>query len=137
MESPVWTPMGSTFSMLVMMTTVSAWSRITSSSNSFQPSTDSSTKAVWTGERARPRARTSLSSPSSLAMPPPVPPRVKEGRTTTGKPTSQAKWRPSSTQATIFPRGTSRPIFIMAFWKASRSSPFRMASALAPMSSTP
>ncbi len=74
MESPVWTPMGSRFSMLVMTTTVSAWSRITSSSNSFQPRTDSSTRAVWTGERRRPRPRTSLSSASSLAMPPPCPP---------------------------------------------------------------
>ena len=40
MESPVWTPMGSTFSMEQMMTTLSARSRITSSSYSFQPSSD-------------------------------------------------------------------------------------------------
>jgi len=38
MESPVCTPMGSTFSMEQMMTTLSARSRMTSSSNSFQPS---------------------------------------------------------------------------------------------------
>src|SRR5207247_1810080 len=36
MESPVWTPIGSTFSMEQMMTTLSARSRMTSSSNSFQ-----------------------------------------------------------------------------------------------------
>ena len=41
-ESPVWTPMGSKFSMEQMMTTLSARSRITSSSNSFQPMTDCS-----------------------------------------------------------------------------------------------
>ena len=40
MESPVWTPMGSTFSMEQMMTTLSARSRMTSSSYSFQPSSD-------------------------------------------------------------------------------------------------
>ena len=42
MESPVCTPMGSKFSMGQMMTTLSLASRITSSSNSFQPNTDSS-----------------------------------------------------------------------------------------------
>src|SRR6266508_3738987 len=47
MESPVWTPMGSTFSMEQMMTTLSLRSRITSSSNSFQPITDSSTSTCW------------------------------------------------------------------------------------------
>ncbi len=41
-ESPVCTPIGSRFSMLQTMTTLSALSRITSSSYSFQPSTDSS-----------------------------------------------------------------------------------------------
>lgn len=40
MESPVWTPMGSIFSMEQMMTTLSARSRMTSSSYSFQPSSD-------------------------------------------------------------------------------------------------
>ena len=37
MESPVCTPMGSKFSMEQMMTQLSAWSRMTSSSNSFHP----------------------------------------------------------------------------------------------------
>ena len=41
-ESPVWTPMGSRFSMLQTITTLSARSRITSNSNSFQPSRDCS-----------------------------------------------------------------------------------------------
>ena len=41
-ESPVCTPMASMFSMEQMMTTLSMQSRITSSSNSFQPRTDSS-----------------------------------------------------------------------------------------------
>src|SRR5439155_208303 len=48
-ESPVCTPIGSTFSMLQMITTLSALSRITSSSNSFQPSTDSSISTSWVG----------------------------------------------------------------------------------------
>src|SRR6476659_7252708 len=39
-ESPVWTPMASMFSMEQMMTTLSFLSRITSISYSFQPMTD-------------------------------------------------------------------------------------------------
>ena len=41
-ESPVWTPIGSTFSMLQTITTLSLLSRITSNSYSFQPIIDSS-----------------------------------------------------------------------------------------------
>jgi hypothetical protein len=43
-ESPVCTPIASMFSIEQMMTTLSAVSRMTSSSYSFQPSTDSSTR---------------------------------------------------------------------------------------------
>jgi hypothetical protein len=49
-ESPVWTPIGSRFSMEQMMTTLSARSRMTSSSNSFHPMTDCSTRTVRLGE---------------------------------------------------------------------------------------
>ncbi len=54
MESPVWTPMGSKFSMEQMMTTLSAVSRMTSSSYSFQPMTDSSTRISSVGEASMP-----------------------------------------------------------------------------------
>ena len=56
MLSPVWTPIGSTFSMLQMMTTLSARSRITSISNSFQPITDCSISTSVTGLASRPPA---------------------------------------------------------------------------------
>ena len=62
MESPVCTPMGSKFSMEQMMMTLSARSRITSSSYSFQPSTLSSIRHSCTGEISSPRARISISS---------------------------------------------------------------------------
>ena len=62
MESPVCTPMGSKFSMEQMTTTLSARSRITSSSNSFQPSTDSSMSTSCTGERSSPRPAISSNS---------------------------------------------------------------------------
>ena len=46
--------MGSTFSMEQMMMQLSARSRTTSISYSFQPSTDSSTSTSVTGEASRP-----------------------------------------------------------------------------------
>ena len=61
-ESPVWTPIGSKFSIEQMMTMLSARSRMTSSSNSFQPITDSSTSTVPTGESCRPQRMASSSS---------------------------------------------------------------------------
>ncbi len=54
MESPVCTPMGSKFSMEQTMTTLSAPSRITSSSNSFQPITERSISTSPMGERSMP-----------------------------------------------------------------------------------
>ena len=54
MESPVCTPMASMFSMEQITTQLSWWSRMTSSSYSFQPSTDSSTSTSCTGESCRP-----------------------------------------------------------------------------------
>ena len=62
MLSPVCTPIGSMFSIEQMTTKLSAPSRITSSSNSFQPITDSSTRTSWTGLRLRPREQISLNS---------------------------------------------------------------------------
>ena len=64
MESPVCTPMGSRFSMEQITTQLSLRSRITSISNSFQPSSDSSISTSETGERSRPRA--TISSNSAL-----------------------------------------------------------------------
>ncbi len=62
MESPVWTPMGSKFSMEQMMTQLSARSRMTSISYSFQPRSDSSISTSLTGERSRPRLTISSNS---------------------------------------------------------------------------
>ena len=64
MESPVCTPMGSKFSIGHTITTLSLWSRITSSSNSFQPSTDSSTRTSCTGDICRPHCAISTKSSS-------------------------------------------------------------------------
>ncbi len=53
-ESPVCTPIGSRFSMEQMITTLSAVSRMTSSSYSFQPRIDSSRSTSVVGLAARP-----------------------------------------------------------------------------------
>ena len=75
-ESPVCTPIGSTFSIEQMITQLSARSRMTSSSNSFQPAIDSSTRISPIGLAAMPaRARRSSSS-GVEAMPVPRPPRM-------------------------------------------------------------
>ena len=55
MESPVCTPIGSRFSIEQTMMQLSALSRTTSISYSFQPSSDSSIKSSLVGEASRPR----------------------------------------------------------------------------------
>jgi len=62
---------------------------------------------------------------------------VKLGRITAGRPISVSTSRASARLFTIRPRQVSRPIFCMVALKISRSSPRRMASALAPIISTP
>ena len=86
MESPVCTPIGSKFSMEQTMMQLSAVSRTTSISYSFQPSSDSSMRSSCVGESSRPRSQISTKLSMSWAMPPPEPPSVKDGRITVGKP---------------------------------------------------
>ena len=62
MLSPVCTPIGSMFSMEQTTTKLSAPSRITSSSNSFHPMTDSSMRISCTGLSSMPRVTTSRNS---------------------------------------------------------------------------
>ena len=70
-ESPVWMPMGSKFSIVQITTKLSAQSRMTSSSYSFQPITDSSMSTSCMGERSRPRGP-GPRTPSMLDDPAPV-----------------------------------------------------------------
>ena len=65
-------------------TPLSSPSRITSSSNSFQPAIDSSTRISETGETSRARVARAVSSSRVAAKPLPPPPIVNEGRTITG-----------------------------------------------------
>ena len=72
-ESPVCTPIGSRFSIEQTMTTLSARSRMTSSSNSSHPRTDSSTSTCPIGDSQRPRSTWCASVARSSAKPPPWP----------------------------------------------------------------
>ena len=76
MESPVWTPIGSRFSMVQTTTQLSARSRITSSSYSFQPAMDCSMRISLIGLAARPAAAIWRPCSGVWAMPVPVPPRM-------------------------------------------------------------
>ena len=75
-ESPVCTPIGSRFSMLQTVMHVSAPSRITSYSISFQPQSERSMSTWWIGDAERPRTATRSRSAFVVTKPPPVPPSV-------------------------------------------------------------
>ena len=83
-ESPVWTPMGSKFSIEQTITQLSARSRITSSSYSFQPAIDRSIRISLIGLAWRPMAPARSRPARSYAIPVPPPPNMYEGRTITG-----------------------------------------------------
>jgi hypothetical protein len=61
-ESPVWMPIGSKFSIEQMMMQLSRLSRTTSISNSFHPSTDSSISTSLVGEASMPPSTMSMNS---------------------------------------------------------------------------
>ena len=84
MESPVWMPTGSTFSMEQTAITLPMPSRMVSNSISFQPAMLRSTRIWEMGERSSPVRAMEASVSRSGAMPPPLPPSVKAGRTITG-----------------------------------------------------
>ncbi len=135
----MWTPIGSTFSIEQMITTLSFRSRITSSSNSPQPSTDSSTRTWLIGLAASPSLTTWRSSVSVSPTPPPWPPRVNAGRTIAG-----SVILPSAIAASTSPRlptvidhGIRRPASVIVWRNSSRSSARLIAVWSAPISSTP
>ena len=136
-ESPVCTPIGSRFSMVQTITTLSAQSRITSSSNSFQPSRLRSMSTCEVGDSSRPR-RTMVSYSSRLyATPPPDPPSVNDGRMIAGYPVDSSSACASSQLCANPPLATDKPMRAMAAANSCRSSATRIARAFAPISCTP
>ena len=131
----MWTPIGSKFSMLQIMTQLSALSRMTSSSYSFHPTMDVSIRISRIGLASRPAFASFKNSSMVLAIPVPRPPKMYAGRIMTGNPISSNTAVASSMLCAMPLRGTSRPISIMACLNLSRSSAVAIASAFAPMSS--
>ena len=80
------------------------------------------------GDAAMPRETTASSSASVRATPPPVPPRVKAGRTIAGNPTRSIAARASPTLCTIALTGTLSPASVIVSRKRSRSSARSIAS---------
>ena len=120
------------------ITALPALSRITSISNSFHPMSDSSISTSWLSEASRPRVTIAWNSSASCAMPPPVPPSVKPGRMMRGhEPISAAMDCASSSECALPDFGMSRPSSDIAALKRFRSSARAIASAFAPIISTP
>ena len=136
-ESPVWIPIGSRFSMVVMMITLSFLSRKSSSSNSFQPISALSMSTSWMGEASRPRWSRSSNFSLSYTSEAPVPPRVNEGRMHSGKPNSWAISLPLRYERAILHGAVPTPILAINWRNCSRSSVMLIASMSTPMSSTP
>ncbi len=70
-------------------------------------------------------------------MPPPVPPSVKLGRITAGKPSVACTASASASECAMPERAEPRPIAVIASLNFSRSSAFSIAAGLAPISLTP
>ena len=136
MESPVCTPIGSKFSIEQIMMQLSFLSRTTSISYSFQPNNDSSSNTSLVGERSNPCSIISLNSSRLYAIPPPLPPMVKDGRITVGKPKLGCCCIASSKLCAMAERADFNPISSIALRNNSRSSAISMASFFAPIIST-
>jgi len=89
------------------------------------------------GDWARAQATLASNSVSSLAIPPPEPPIVKEGRKIAGNPVLLTIAHASSTECALPAFGQVRPIFSIAALKSERSSALAIDSGRAPSISTP
>ena len=85
-ESPVWIPIGSIFSIVQIITILLFLSLSNSNSYSFHPIKALSIRTSCIGDDSRPLVNKSLNFSSSKTIDAPVPPKVKEGLITSGKP---------------------------------------------------
>ena len=134
-ESPVWIPIGSTFSIEHIIIQLSFLSLTTSISNSFHPSRHSSTKTWLTGDSCSPFFNILKNSFLFFAIPPPSPPRVKAGLIIAGRPICFRAFEAWLKLFTIFDLGRSKPISSIFFLNFFLSSAFEIALEFAPISS--
>ena len=97
-------------SMPQITTQLPATSRMTSSSYSFHPAIDFSTRISPMGDASMPSAARRRKSMSLSEMPVPAPPRMKLGRMMMGQPMSWAMSSASSTECAKPDWGTARPM---------------------------
>ena len=136
-ESPVWTPIGSMFSIEQTIIALSFLSRMTSISNSLHPMRDSSMRISCAGLISRARSARRPNSSLLFAIEPPIPPSVNEGLIIRGKGISSAIFQASSRLWAIPLLALSYPRDVMMSLKIPLSSAFSIASAEAPMTFTP
>mmetsp|Transcript_44485 Transcript_44485/g.143027 ORF Transcript_44485/g.143027 Transcript_44485/m.143027 type:complete len:231 (-) Transcript_44485:1071-1763(-) len=134
-ESPVWMPSGSKFSMLQTVMQLSLQSRTTSYSISFHPFIDRSTSTC--GELMSACVASARALSSSCAKPEPSPPSAKAARMMTGKPIFAAIATASSTVDAGYPSAMRSLISVSLALKISRSSVAMIASTGVPSTRTP
>ena len=110
-------------------------SLITSISNSFQPSKHSSIKTWFAGDSFKPFLTILKKSFLFFAIPPPSPPRVKEGLAIAGKPICFKAFSAYLIFFTIFDLGKVNPISSIFCLNFFLSSAFEIALDFAPISS--
>ncbi len=135
-ESPVWMPIGSIFSIVQIITTLSFLSRNNSNSYSFHPINALSINTSWIGEASSPLVSNSSKSSLLKTIEAPLPPKVKEGLITKGKPNSWAISFPFKNELAVFAGATGISIFFNNCLNFSLSSVMLMASISTPMIST-
>ena len=136
-ESPVWIPIGSMFSIEQMMMMLSFLSRSNSSSYSFHPSRALSIITSWIGLISSPRLRAVSNSSSVCTKVAPAPPRVNEARTQSGKPNSWAVSFPRKKLFAIRDGAIGTSISSINLRNSSLSSVMLIASISTPIILTP
>ena len=133
MESPVWIPIASKFSIEQIIITFPILSLSNSNSYSFHPKTLCSTRTSCTGDLFNPWLRALSKSFSSSTNPPPDPPKVNEGLITNGKPISCAISLPLKYDLAISPLHTFTFSSFIFNLKSSLSSVVLIASTFTPI----
>ena len=137
MELPVCTPIGSRFSIEQMMMQLSRLSRTTSISNSFQPSTDSSIRTSSVMEASMPRSTISMNSALVVGDASAGTAHGERRADDRGQPDVVERAQRIGKGLGLIEHGVSSPIWSSLCENGSRSSALSMASAVAPIISTP
>ena len=135
-ESPVWIPIGSMFSMVHIITTLSFLSRSNSNSYSFHPIRALSIITSWIGETSKPRVNNSSKSSGLWTKEAPAPPNVYEALITSGNPNCWAISWPFKNELAVNCGAISIPISVISSLNCSRSSVICIASISTPINWT-